>query len=364
MSCYFIKGKGWRYDFLLHGIRYTQAAFKTKTEAKLAAVEKRKEVLEPKKEAQMPTDMDFLELVNGRLDHVKAYHSKQHYEDYHSRARRWVRLWGPCKSSEITREMVQGFVLDRSRVSAYTANKELRSLRSLFNFGKKQSWIIVDPTAGIEFLPVEKKVKYIPPLEDIFKVIAAAEPDTQDYLWTIRETMARVSEVNRLTWDDVNLEERYLILYTRKKKGGHLTPRKVPMTERLYKLLSRRYAERNLRMPWVFWHTYVSRKTGEKCEGPYGRRKRLMEGLCKKAGVRYFQFHTLRHSGASLMDNSGVPIGSIQRILGHEHRTTTEMYIQSLGESERQAMAIFEEASTNSHTNSHTKAIGAESRFR
>ena len=32
--------------------------------------------------------------------------------------------------------------------------------------------------------------------------------------------MSRVSEINRLTWDDINLEERYVILYTRKKKGG------------------------------------------------------------------------------------------------------------------------------------------------
>jgi len=358
MSVYSIKGKGWRYDFMLIGVRYTQAWFKTKREARQAEANARKEVLKPQPEVQ--TDMDFLELVNRRLDHIKAYNSKAHYDDYRYRCKPWVQLWGSLTCSEVSREAVQRFILKRSRVSAYTANKELKSLRSLFNFGKKQSWIPVNPTEGIELLPVEKKVKYIPPLEDIFKVIAAAESDTQDYLWTIRETMARVSEVNRLTWDDVDLEGRYVILYTRKKKGGHLTPRKVPMTERLYKLLSRRYAGREPRVPWVFWHTYVSKKTGERCEGPYGRRKRLMKGLCKKAGVRYFNFHALRHSGASVMDSLGVPIGSIQRILGHEQRRTTEVYIQSIGNSERQAMAVFEEASRNSHTDSHTEAMNRD----
>ncbi|MCH8017555.1 MAG: recombinase XerC [Acidobacteria bacterium] len=129
------------------------------------------------------------------------------------------------------------------------------------------------------------------------------------------------------------------------------------MTERLYKLLSRRHAGRAPRMPWVFWHTYVSKKTGKRCEGPYDRRKRLMKGLCKKAGVRYFNFHALRHSGASVMDSLGVPIGSIQRILGHQQRRTTENYLQSIGDSERQAMAMFEEASTNSHTDSHTAVV-------
>ncbi len=360
MSTYFIKGKGWRYDFMLNGVRYTQAWFKTKREAKQAETDTRKEVLEPPLAA--PTDMGFLDLVNRRLDHMKAYNSKAHYDDNRYRCKLWVKLWGGLKCSEIGHEMVQRFVLKRSRVSAYTANKELRSLRSLFNFGRKRNWITVKPTEGIELLPVEKKVKYIPPLEDIFNVIAAAEPDTQDYLWTIRETMARVSEVNCLNWDDVDLEGRYVILYTRKKKGGHLTPRKVPMTEHLHKILSRRHAQRDKRMPWVFWHTYTSQKTGERCQGPFARRKRLMLGLCKKAGVRYFNFHALRHSGASVMDNSGVPIGSIQRILGHEHRTTTEMYLQSMGNSERQAMAVFEEASKNSHMDSHTEAMNREER--
>jgi integrase len=61
-------------------------------------------------------------------------------------------------------------------------------------------------------------------------VIQVADPETQDYLWVLRETMARVSEINRLTWNDVSINGKYVALYTRKKKGGHLTPRKVPMT--------------------------------------------------------------------------------------------------------------------------------------
>jgi len=69
-------------------------------------------------------------------------------------------------------------------------------------------------------------------------VIVAANPDTQDYLWTIKESMGRMSEINRLTWEDVNFDERYVVLFTRKKKGGHLTPRKIPMTRRLYSILS------------------------------------------------------------------------------------------------------------------------------
>ena len=88
-----------------------------------------------------------------------------------------------------------------------------------------------------------------------------------------------------------------------------------------------------------------------------------MMSLCKKAGVRYFRFHALRHFGASMLDQANVPIGSIQRLLGHENRTTTEIYLHSIGESERQAMAVLEErfehfSHTESHTDPHTAKKG------
>ena len=87
-----------------------------------------------------------------------------------------------------------------------------------------------------------------------------------------------------------------------------------------------------------------------------------MKGLCRKTGVKYFRYHALRHLGASILDNANVNIGSIQRILGHENRTTTEIYLHSIGETEREAMRIFERVTEKSHTNSHIdkdKKIGS-----
>jgi integrase len=86
--------------------------------------------------------------------------------------------------------------------------------------------------------PMEKRAKYVPSKEDVFRVILAANSDTRDYLWTIALTMGRMSEVNRLTWSDVNFNERCLVLYTRKKRGGHFTPREVPMPDKLYCMVS------------------------------------------------------------------------------------------------------------------------------
>jgi len=45
------------------------------------------------------------------------------------------------------------------------------------------------------------------------------------------------------------------------------------------------------------------------------------------------------------MDNSGVNTGSIQKILGHESIRTTDIYLHLIGDTERNAMDIFEQVS-------------------
>jgi integrase len=81
--------------------------------------------------------------------------------------------------------------------------------------------------------------------------------------------MARVDEINRLTWNDVFFEDPtgYVILCTRKKRGGYLTPRKIPMTQRLCGILKERFLSRTIAYPWVFCNSYTDRKAGERKDG-------------------------------------------------------------------------------------------------
>jgi site-specific recombinase XerD len=172
-------------DMILGGI---------KTEAKQAEAEKRKELKNPKPVREEMTDITFLDLVNLRLDHVKTYNSANHYRDVLYHARRWVKEWEelPCKA--ILSDMIERFLIKRNEVSSITANKELQYLRALFNYGLKRKLINESPCIGIDFFPIEKKKKYFPSKEDVFKVISAADPDTQQYLWTILLTAGRVTK--------------------------------------------------------------------------------------------------------------------------------------------------------------------------
>lgn len=77
---------------------------------------------------------------------------------------------------------------------------------------------------------------------------------------------------------------------------------------------------------------------------PYQDRKKFMKTLCSKANVPYFRFHPLRHAGASLMDTANIPITSIQNILGHECRKTTEIYVHANEGHKAVIMELYEEA--------------------
>jgi len=92
-----------------------------------------------------------------------------------------------------------------------------------------------------------------------------------------------------------------------------------------------------------------------------------MKSSCTKAGINYFRYHVLRHFGASVLANN-VPIKTIQDILGHENRSTTEIYIHSKGESGPNAIKIFDTMNDElveklSHKFTHQdKAAGCKTR--
>ena len=117
-------------------------------------------------EKSIAIDMAFFDLVNKRLDHIQIYNPEKHYTDSVYVAKKWITQWGDLECDQVTTEHIEAYLLKRSRTtSGYTANKDLRYLRALFNFGMhpKRRWINKNPTTGIDFFPVEKTIKYVPP---------------------------------------------------------------------------------------------------------------------------------------------------------------------------------------------------------
>ena len=67
------------------------------------------------KQQTRPTGMAFLDFVNLRLDHVRAYNSHKHYLDTFYICRNWIKIWGKMMCEDIKRDMVQAYVFVRSK---------------------------------------------------------------------------------------------------------------------------------------------------------------------------------------------------------------------------------------------------------
>jgi integrase len=70
---------------------------------------------------------------------------------------------------------------------------------------------------------------------------------------------------------------------------------------------------------------------GERYGKPFVCRSKFMRRICKKAGVKPFGFHSIRHLTASILYHKGCDTSLIQAVLRHKNPTTTNRYLQKMG---------------------------------
>lgn len=298
--------KKWRYEIMINGVRYGKSGYATKQEARSA------EEAERKKIGKINTD--FVGLCESRLEEVELKRTDQHFRETRVFLENITKLWGTKK--EITREDVENYLNEVSKTSKPKANKHLKMLKALFNHGIKRDWFSYNPAGKIEKYPEDKNRKYIPPKEDILKVLAIAE-ESRSYLLAIIHTMGRVREINRLKWTDIH--EGYLVLTTRKARNSSVKQRHIPINAVLKEVLEQ--------IPKTGEYVFINPTTKTK----YDYRSKLLKRLCERAEVKEFTFHCLRHFGASMLADQGEPLTAIQALLGHDRATTTDIYLQDLG---------------------------------
>jgi integrase len=142
--------------------------------------------------------------------------------------------------------------------------------------------------------------------------------------------MGRISEIKRLTWQDVDLKRKVLYLKTRKTRDGSEEIREIPIHGSLLQCFQSHPVNQ------TEGFVLSSNANGS----PYKDLRKRLKKCLEKANIQTFSFHAFRHYGASAMANAGIDLKTIQELLGHTTLDTTNIYLQSLTESKRKAVEI------------------------
>ena len=312
----------WCYNFQYQKERYSTRGFKTKKEAAKAQTDKKREL---KKVLPLQAGTALSEAAGLYLDHSIKKHTYATYKDKRRVLQRFLSFTGSdILIHEITPRIITAFLNTRPTNNSFNAYR--KDLSSMFTYAMETLEIInKNPITKIKKLPHSAVKKVIPSEKDVIKLFLVTRPETdeKDLLTVLLHTLARINEILKLRWDDINFERKLLIKRTKKSIDHSDKEILVPMNQELYDTLWDMWRSRK-QNTWVFYN--------EKTKTNYKHRPKFMKGLCKRAGITpYFGFHTLRHLMASLLaDNPKIATRSIQKLLGHTNIKTTEIYLHSV----------------------------------
>ncbi len=203
-----------------------------------------------------------------------------------------------------------------------TVNRLLATLRHMFT--KAVEWDMVEE----ETLKRIRKVKLLQEnnrrlrflaKEEIQELLAHSDSHLKPIVVMALNTGCRKSEILNLQWDQVDLKHGFILLDKTKNGERREIPINGTLRENLESLFTgTKERTRRLDVPWVFYDT----KTGK----PYQDVKRSFHTALRKAGIKDFKFHDLRHCFASHLVMAGIDLTTVKELLGHKTLTMTLRY--------------------------------------
>lgn len=295
-----------------------QKVFRTLAEAKKWEAGQTAEAWEEK-----PPTLTVLALATQYLDWAKERYSRKTFNEKRLALDNALRFIGIATAVDsIPARVILDALRHRAMASGNAANKDRKNLVAMWNWGVRYLALPREnPFQLVDRFAYDQQPRYVPSEADFWKAHGAASQENQVFLLTALHTAARVGELFRLAWGDVDFQVGTVRLGTRKTRHGGLEYATIPMTSTLRRELAahRSKGPRSMRV--------FCQENGE----PFTNRQHYMERLCRRAGVKAFGFHAIRHLSASILARQGVDIPTIQAILRHKSPTTTARYLRALG---------------------------------
>jgi len=275
------------------------------------------------------TVLSLLDLANDYTDYAVRFCSKTRDEKKST----WLRLFKMYEHGIPVKHLTPKMALDYLNAqmavrSGNAANKDRKNLVAAWNWGRKfiEGFPVVNPWAVCERMPEQRSPRYVPSEADFWKVVDISVGQDRLVLLAYLFTAARKSELFRLLVSEVDFGAGAIELRSRKNRSSSWEIRRVPMVDELYDLMLA-HVQALAGNDYVFTCSWPENMKGE----PYKNRYHWLKKQCDRAGVKRFDWHSIRHLTSRILAQRGVPSKVIQEILGHKNLRTTEIYLGSLG---------------------------------
>lgn len=268
-------------------------------------------------------------LVSDVIDrYVKTVlvHKKSIKQDWNSQLNWWNNKIGQYTLADVTPSLIsemRDILLkengSRGKPRSHaTINRYLTTLQCVFSIAVKE-WELLDinpffrvkklqePRGRVRFLSKEEREKL---LEECKK---AENPYLYPAVIVALSTGARKMEVLGLKWADVDLEGERAVLHD--TKNGER--RGLSLIGEVKKLIEELYNNRKPKDVYVF-----SSMDGKK---PFDI-TRSWKNAIKRADIKDFRFHDLRHTTASYLAMQGKSSGELAEVLGHKTLQMVKRY--------------------------------------
>lgn len=226
--------------------------------------------------------------------------------------------------SDITEQDINDYKHKRaSEIAIPSVNSELRTLKAFFNEALKRNFIHRNPVRGVTFLEeIEKPYRKLD-IETYKRILLEArlrysKDSFVPALVTLIYSGCRKTEVLRLKWEQVDLENNVLRIYSsndfRTKTGKK---RIIPIHSAIRNELEK--------LPKESEYVFLGLK-GE----PYNIRffNKRFKIIVNYLNAPWVRVHDLRHSLASYLAEKGISYTTIAAILGHASIVTTLTFYQ------------------------------------
>jgi len=263
----------------------------------------------------------FEELVDWYLK-LPIAKKKRSYDKDIQRSRVLKENFGHFLAEEIKPSMIEAYQEKRlnqltkrgTKTRPATVNRELALMKRIYNLAIRDGLVDVNPCFKVQMLPENNKRDRVLSKEEYEKLMKELAPWVRPIVKLAYYRGMRLNEILNLTWDKVNLKEGYIKLLPEDTKTGK--GRIIPLGEELKELFKELKKVRSIDHNYVFIHPDGSRIKDI---------RKAFEGALKRAGIKDFHFHDLRHTFVTNMRKAGVERSVIMAITGHK---TESMFLR------------------------------------